>query len=465
MNGMSALHQRFEKLQTSLTEKKLDAVLITSKIHWTYLLGFSTESSSLLFIPNSHSKSHPTIITSPLEAEIVKAKKPWNDLEIVIPQETLGGKTKEFLQKKKYRKMEIHQKSVIVPDNIMQQEISADFNKKLITALKVENQELTFPGMDPKQILTNSLDMGNVKLVQWEDQAVISPRFDDYTVLCELLRENQARTLGIEFEQLTYQNFIQISTTYKKNGEDDLIYKDITTQLQEQRLHKDSDEIELMKKAAQIGDIGFTAAEKAIHECATELDVAAEAEYAMRKAGSEHPSFETIVVSGNNSAFPHGHATEKRIDKGDLVTVDLGAVWKGYCSDMTRTIIAGNVAKPAQIKILRTVNKAHDLALDTIKIGGSWAEADKKVREFYKQEDVLPYYNHSLGHGVGVEVHESPWINYRQTSPEKKIEPNMVFTIEPGLYMPGKGGARTEDTIVITPTGFETLTKSKIEEI
>jgi Xaa-Pro aminopeptidase len=131
---------------------------------------------------------------------------------------------------------------------------------------------------------------------------------------------------------------------------------------------------------------------------------------------------------------------------------------------MTRTVIVGKSTNDKAKNILKTVNEIFYTARSMVKPGVNWAELDKYVRKFYSERDVLQYYNHSLGHGVGIEGHESPWINYQQIEPEKKLEVGMVLTIEPGLYIPEIGGARTEDTVVVTESGFTSLCGSPIRE-
>jgi Xaa-Pro aminopeptidase len=278
-------------------------------------------------------------------------------------------------------------------------------------------------------------------------------------MIMEFLSTHILIKIGIEHTNISYKNYLTFSQKMK-NGK----FSDISELIELQRVIKDEDEIQKLQKAAEIGDIGFKAAHTAIDEFLTEDEVQAETEYAMKKAGGTKPSFETIVVSGENSAFPHGHATYKQIKKGDLVTVDLGSIYDGYCSDMTRTVIAGGESSAEIKKILKTVNNAHQIGQDAVICGKHWGHPDKMVRKFYRENDVLDYYVHSLGHGVGVEVHESPWINHNHFSSTEIIQKNMVFTIEPGLYIPGVGGARTENTVVVREDGFDILNKSEIFE-
>lgn len=455
------IYKRFRKFQETLTENHIDAAFIDSKIHFSYLLGFKTESTSRLFVPSSHSNLSPFLITSPLELEIVKAKKPWKELDILVPQELMTSRTKESLRKKTVHKMSIKEQEIEVPDFIIEQEMALDFKRKLRSTLSTSS-ELNFPGMDIQSTITKAVEDGRLRIVDFNHQQVITDRRDDLGLLVDLMTENHVKYLGLEYDYLTYQTFLDLSNAYKTNTLDEIQTKDISELLRKQRIHKDSDEIDLIQSAAKIGDNAYQTAVKSIDLGLTELEVCADVEHTMKRSGSENPSFETIIVSGNNSAFPHGHPTNKKIIPGDLVTIDLGGIVQGYCSDMTRTVIAHSQLRPETVKILRTVNEAQRLAIKSLTLGGSWAEADKTVRKYFTSVNMLQYYNHSLGHGVGVEVHESPWINYRQVQSEKKLEKGMVFTIEPGLYIPGIGGARTEDMIVMTDNGVKLLTKSPI---
>jgi Xaa-Pro aminopeptidase len=220
-----------------------------------------------------------------------------------------------------------------------------------------------------------------------------------------------------------------------------------------QRRIKDDEEINLIQRACEIADIGMEAAVEAIHPGAKEYEIASQAEYEMRKNGSMGTAFETLVASGPRSAYPHGVSSERKILDSDIVTVDLGAVWKGYCSDITRTVIAG---KPLErdLRTIQRVMRAHDKALEQMRSGVEATMIDGLVRKTLGAR-LKPYFIHGLGHGVGLAIHEAPTIS--QTTKDV-LETGNVVTDEPGVYFHGYGGVRIEDTVLILREGCKKLT-------
>ena len=225
------------------------------------------------------------------------------------------------------------------------------------------------------------------------------------------------------------------------------------------RLKKTEEEIQRMKRAAEIAGIGFKTIFDSIEEGKTEKELAAEAEFAMRRIGSEGTSFDTIVASGEKSGYPHSLTSEKKVENGDLIIVDLGARYDGYCSDLTRSFIFGKESQE-KMDLVNLVNDANQIALDNVRAGMKCQELDKLTRDFFtqKRKDWGSRFIHSLGHGVGIDIHENPYL-----SPKSKevLEENMVITIEPGLYIEGLGGARTEDQVVVKKDGFISLSQSE----
>jgi Xaa-Pro dipeptidase len=222
----------------------------------------------------------------------------------------------------------------------------------------------------------------------------------------------------------------------------------------ELRKVKDKEELELMRKAGELTSQGMKAAYETIKPGIKEYEVAAEIEYAMRKKGSCGTAFETIVASGIRSAFPHGGCTDRKIQKGDLVVVDIGATYKHYCSDMTRTITAGKPSKK-QKKLYEIVKQAQEKAFQAVKPKTKAKDIDAISRKIIKDAGYGEYYVHGLGHGVGLEIHELPTLN--QGSKDRLAVGNVV-TVEPGIYIVGFGGIRIEDTILVRKRKAEKFT-------
>ena len=219
---------------------------------------------------------------------------------------------------------------------------------------------------------------------------------------------------------------------------------------------KDEKEIEHVALAAEIADNAFKDVLPLIRPGVSEFDIGCELEYALRKKGSERIPFTIIVASGYRSALPHGVATRKIIQENDLVTIDFGAVYAGYCSDMTRTFVVGKPDKK-QTQILELVFQAQEMAFENIKIGVDVTTIDSLVRRFFSKHGFGENFGHGLGHGVGLEVHEKPSLSPKG---QGKLRQGMVFTIEPGLYFKGWGGVRIEDLVVLRNGGPERLTQS-----
>jgi Xaa-Pro aminopeptidase len=220
---------------------------------------------------------------------------------------------------------------------------------------------------------------------------------------------------------------------------------------------KDAEEIDAIKKAVKISDRGFEKVLDVIKPGVREIDVAAELEYIMKRAGSEKPAFDTIVASGWRAALPHGIASTKKIAEGDFVTLDFGATYKGYVSDITRTVVVG---KPTdrQKKVYNLVKKAQKAAVIRIKAGMTGIKADSLARKVIERAGHGKKFGHGLGHGIGLYVHEYPRLG---TQSPDVLQRNMVVTVEPGVYFPGWGGVRIEDDVVVTTNGVKILNEAE----
>jgi len=218
---------------------------------------------------------------------------------------------------------------------------------------------------------------------------------------------------------------------------------------------KDIDEIASLSKAAQLNCQAMNALLTCIKPGAKESELSLELEFLLRKLGGEDKAFDFIVASGARGAMPHGIASEKELHCGELVTIDFGTKYQGYYSDETVTLALGEV--PQKLRDIYTVVlQAHDLAMAALAVSMPAREIDKIARQFITQQGYGDYFGHGLGHGVGLEIHELPTISPRS---EAILEAGMVFTIEPGIYIPGLGGVRIEDTVELTADGYCCLTK------
>ena len=221
------------------------------------------------------------------------------------------------------------------------------------------------------------------------------------------------------------------------------------------RCVKEEAEIEKIRHACYISTQALRETLPYVRVGVRENEIASELEYRLRKLGAEGVSFETIVASGYRSAMPHGTASDKVIQAGDAVTIDFGAVFQGYASDMTRTFFVGN-PKDALVSIYRAVLAAQQAAIEQFKPGMRCCDLDGIARHKLKDAGYDRYFTHSLGHGVGIQVHEGISVGRKSQQP---ILPGMVFSIEPGVYIDGLGGVRIEDLVVATKDGLEVLTK------
>lgn len=221
------------------------------------------------------------------------------------------------------------------------------------------------------------------------------------------------------------------------------------------RAVKDEPELAALRRIAALASESFSKVLDRIRPGVREREVALELEFAMRHAGIDNKAFDFIVASGERGALPHGKASDREIQAGELVTVDFGGILDGYNSDETVTLAVGE-PDSRQREIYQVVKDAHDRAIDAVRPGISCRELDAVARDYIKSQGYGDYFGHGLGHGVGLEVHEKPVISPRG---EGVVEEGMVFTIEPGIYMPGWGGVRIEDTVRVHRDGCEVLTK------
>jgi len=281
---------------------------------------------------------------------------------------------------------------------------------------------------------------------------LVKPEEDLLKKIIKRLRDLKIRNVG--FDSLKASTYLKL-----KESSDEIMFKDAGDIIWTLRKVKTPSEISLIRKAAELTSRGMRRAAEVIEAGLSEREVAAEIEYEMRKAGSDGVSFDTIVSSGPNSAFPHGGCADRVIKKGDLVIIDVGAKYRDYCSDQTRTFIIGKPSSK-QIRIYETVRRAQELAVKSVQAEVKASEVDRVARDHISKAGYGEYFVHSLGHGVGLDVHEPPTLSPK--SKDVLVEGNVV-TVEPGIYIPGFGGVRIEDTVLVLKDGAEKLTEAPIE--
>ncbi len=275
----------------------------------------------------------------------------------------------------------------------------------------------------------------------------------------ELLKKQGVESLLVETRDLSVSAF---EDWQKKLPEIKLLNEDtLDRKLAQLRAAKDGEELSLIRAAQQITDAAFSHILTVIREGKTEREIALELEFFMRQNGSEGVAFDTIAVSGKNSSLPHGVPSEKPLEKGDFLTMDFGAVYGGYCSDMTRTVAIGTV-DDEQKRVYETVRQAQEAAFQTLRAEVSGKAVDRAARAVIEAAGYGEAFGHSLGHSVGLEIHEFP---VAAPSAETPLPKGTVLTVEPGIYLPERFGVRIEDMVFITEEGYENLTNSPKELI
>lgn len=274
----------------------------------------------------------------------------------------------------------------------------------------------------------------------------------------EVVADLKIQRLGFEAAGMT---FFEYQEYHNKLSSVTTMVPQLHGIVEELRLVKDEEEICMLKKAAEMADAAFEHILTFIKPGLTELEVALELEYYMKKMGSEKNAFDFIVASGPRASLPHGVASHRVIQSGEFVKMDYGAVYQGYHSDITRTVVVGE-ATDKMIEIYNIVKKAQLTVLEQIQEGMTTAEVDLIARNIIAEAGYGPNFGHGLGHGLGLEIHENPRVSFRDST---VLKAGMVVTVEPGIYIPQWGGVRIEDDVVIAKGGCRILTTATKELI
>jgi Xaa-Pro aminopeptidase len=259
------------------------------------------------------------------------------------------------------------------------------------------------------------------------------------------------KVVGFEAQHVTYAQYRQLRRLFPR-----IEFRSTADIVEDVATVKDRAEVRAIRRAVAITDTVFSELLPLLKPGLTELDIAAEISYRQRRHGAAQDSFEPIVASGDRGALPHGRATDRRIRKGELVTMDFGCVVDGYCSDLTRTVAVGRPAQE-QRQAYAIVLEAQAAAIDAARPGMLGRDLDTVARIYIGRAGYGKYFNHSLGHGIGLRIHERPRIS---VASRDRLRQGNVITIEPGVYVPGRWGLRIEDDVLITASGCTVLTAS-----
>jgi Xaa-Pro aminopeptidase len=273
--------------------------------------------------------------------------------------------------------------------------------------------------------------------------------------LAKRRKRGHSRVLGVEVEHFTVAEKKRLAELAPSG----VRLKDAPSLVEQLRMVKNEEEVHNIRSAVKLGAEIFEKGLEVLRPGVKEVEVAAEMELAARRGGADGMSFGTIVAAGPRSALPHGRASSQSIPSGAFVVCDFGVILSGYCSDETRTVWVGPVPKDAH-RAYEAVREAQQAAIEAVRPGIAVGEVDAAARKVLKKRNLGRYFTHSTGHGVGLEIHESPRV---ATGQGEILQPGMVITIEPGVYFPGKWGVRIEDMVVVTGGGCDVLTPTNKE--
>lgn len=271
-----------------------------------------------------------------------------------------------------------------------------------------------------------------------------------YEEISKLLNAEDVKAMGIEADDMNVSTYSRLSDLFEP------MLVQTSGVIETIREVKSEDEIETIREACDITDQAFEHILTFIKPGVTEIEVANELDRFLKGKGASGMSFDTIVASGVRSSMPHGVASDKVIEHGDLVTLDFGCYYKGYTSDMTRTIAVGEV-DPKLEEIYNIVLEAHNRVIAGTKAGMTGKEVDALARDYITEKGYGPNFGHTTGHGIGLDVHEGPAVANRN---EKPLVENNIITNEPGIYVSGLGGVRIEDDLIVKADGVESLNRS-----
>ena len=340
----------------------------------------------------------------------------------------------------------------MLPDDADGAIITSDLNRRYLTDMKSSAGTLVFT-RDAAAFIIDFRYIEKARSVVTGYPVLLQDKLTEQ--IENFFAEHKAVRILVEAETMTmseYHAFCEKMPSLELLADDRL-----SSAVNQLRAHKTAEEISFIQAAQDITDKTFTHILSFIKPGVTEREVAVEMEYFMRKNGASSLAFDSIVVSGVNSSMPHGVPSDKKIENGDFVTMDFGAAYNGYCSDMTRTVAVGKISDD-QKRVYDTVLTAHLMAAEAVRPGMRYYDIDKVARDYIYQNGYEGCFGHGLGHSLGLFIHEEPRFS---ASCNGIIEAGVIETIEPGVYLEGKFGVRIEDTVLITETGVQSFAHSE----
>jgi len=306
-------------------------------------------------------------------------------------------------------------------------------------------------------LMVPAMEVEDAKTAGWTYEIIGYHDHENVWELFLTFLKKQAKspeTIGLEHNHMTLERYQQLKEILPTTQ-----FSDAQEVIAALRVIKNKKEYTLLKQAAALADFGVETGIKAIEDGVSELELIAAIEFALKKQGVQEMSFSTMALSGTKTASPHGTPGNKKITKGDLILFDLGVIFEGYCSDITRTVAYQSITDE-QRTIYNTVLTAEQKAIKKSQIGTPVGELDLAARNHIEQSGYGEYFNHRIGHGIGIETHEYPSMH---SNNKLLLQEGMCYTIEPGIYIPGTGGVRIEDMVYMTDKGPEILTQSPKE--
>lgn len=330
-------------------------------------------------------------------------------------------------------------------------------NYRYLTNFTGEEAQLILNANGDRTLLSDSRFAGQIKAQAPGELNVVMKRSSDYEELTKALKKMNVKKVLVEGEFVSASEYEKL-----KELNPDIKFEMVEELVERVRNVKDELEIAALRRAIDISMESFKAILPMIKPGVKERAVGAKLDYLFKVNGGDGPDFETIIASGVRSAWAHGVASDKEIEEGDMIVIDFGSFYHGYAADITRTVALGEVDSEMH-KIYNIVHEAQRRGIEAAVVGNTGRNVDKAARDYITEQGYGEYFGHGIGHGIGLEIHElcQPALPFRTT----KLVNNMVHTVEPGIYLPDKGGVRIEDDILVngeTPETLSTLPKDEL---